>query len=153
MPMTLWFRLVCDLRRRGQGRRESGAFLLGVRSPGGDVVKVYIPYDELDPHALDTGVVVITGAGFAALWARCREFDLDVLGDVHTHPGRAFQSETDRTNPMISERGHMALILPRYAASWGFFFSGVGIYEYAGRYQWNDWSGPRRRARVRFSWS
>jgi hypothetical protein len=29
MPLLLWAALVLDLRKRGQGRRESGAFLLG----------------------------------------------------------------------------------------------------------------------------
>ena len=58
------------------------------------------------------------GGGFAALWRICRERGLDVLGDVHTHAGPGpRQSEADRTNPMISEPGHMAFILPQFAGA------------------------------------
>jgi proteasome lid subunit RPN8/RPN11 len=151
--MTLWFRLIRDLRRRGGGYRESGAFLLGTRADGGDLVKAYACYDDLDPHALDTGTVALRGSGFAALWARCRELGIEVLADVHTHPDdHPVQSGTDRVNPMISEVGHVALILPRYAGTWGLWFRDVAIYEYAGNYTWKDWAGPRRRQRVRFCW-
>ncbi len=152
IPALLWVRLVRDLRRRGAGRRESGAFLLGVRGRGGDKAVSYACFDDLDPHALDSGVIVMDGRGFAALWKLCRQRRLEVLGDVHTHPGPApRQSETDRTNPMISEPGHMAFILPDFAGTWGWKFRDVAIYEYAGSYRWLDWAGPRRRERVRFS--
>jgi proteasome lid subunit RPN8/RPN11 len=46
---------------------------------------------------------------------------MEVLADVHTHPGLdSSQSETDRTHPMISESGHVALIVPSYAKGWPF---------------------------------
>lgn len=149
--MLLWVRLVRNLRRRGAGRRESGAFLLGVRSGSLDKVTAYACYDDLDPLALDSGIVVMDGRGFAALWKVCRQRRLEVLGDVHTHRGPGpRQSEADRTNPMISEPGHMAFILPHFAGTWGWKFHDVAIYEYAGNYRWHDWAGPRRRERVRF---
>src|SRR5437763_809190 len=87
VPVLLWVRLVWNLHRRGQGRRESGAFLLGVRGEGRDKVKAFALYDDLDPHALDTGIVVFRGGGYAALWNLCRQRRLAVVGDVHTHPG------------------------------------------------------------------
>ncbi len=151
IPVLVWIRLVFDLRRRGAGRRESGAFLLGVRGRSRDTVKAFASYDDLDPHALDSGIVVMDGSAYAALWKQCRERCLDVLADVHTHAGPGpRQSEADRTNPMISEPGHVALILPRFAGTWGWKFHDVAIYEYAGNYRWHDWSGARRRDRVRF---
>jgi hypothetical protein len=151
IPVLLWMRLVLGLRRRGAGRRESGAFLLGLRGPRYDKVKAFALYDDLDPHALDRGIVVMDGTGYAALWKLCRERRLEVLGDIHTHAGPGpRQSEANRTNPMIPEPGHMAFILPHFAGTWGWQFNDVAIYEYAGDYRWNDWAGPRRRERVRF---
>lgn len=34
-----------------------------------------------------------------------------VVADVHTHPGRAFQSESDRTNPMVARAGHIGSMM------------------------------------------
>ena len=40
---------------------------------------------------------------------------LTVVADVHVHPGDSGQSNSDRAYPMISQAGHIALILPRFA--------------------------------------
>jgi proteasome lid subunit RPN8/RPN11 len=153
VPVLLWFNLIRDLYRRGGGRRESGAFLLGKRRHGRDVVKQYICYDDVDPDALKTGIVVIRSEGFSKLWAECKRLGLQVLADVHTHPNDyPTQSESDRTNPMISQAGHIAFILPSFAGTWGWRFKNVAIYEYLGAFRWTDLRGKRRHTRVRFRW-
>lgn len=153
IPVLLWFRMVIDLRRRGGGMRESGAFLLGTRSQRDAVVKHYICYDDLDPHALDSGIVMIRREGFSNLWAECKRLRLQVLADVHTHGNDdPVQSESDRTNPMINQAGHIAFILPLFAGTWGWMFRNVAIYEYQGAFRWSDCRGKNRRSRVRFRW-
>jgi hypothetical protein len=154
IPIWLWVRLVRSMWRRGGKRRESGAFLLGTRATAGrDRVRAFALYDDLDPHALDTGVVVFAPSGFGALWALCCRLGYEVLADAHTHANDdTRQSEADRLNPMIPEDGHVALILPKFAGTWGWKFRDVSIYEYAGDYQWRNWSRSIRRERVRFSW-
>jgi proteasome lid subunit RPN8/RPN11 len=153
IPFTVWINLIYDLRKRGNGTRESGAFLLGSHSADMDKIKKYICYDDLDPHALDKGFVILKSTGFSALWDYCRKYDLEILGDIHTHPGKiARQSETDRVNPMISEKGHIALILPEYARAWCWFMQNIAVYEYVGAYTWRDWTGNARTHRVQLSW-
>jgi proteasome lid subunit RPN8/RPN11 len=97
-------------------------------------------YDDLDPHCLDSGVVVFDGAGFGPLWRLCRETGLEVVADVHTHPGAARQSDADRRHPMIATAGHFALIVPDFAARVP-RSQELGLYEYAGAHQWRDHSG------------
>jgi proteasome lid subunit RPN8/RPN11 len=153
VPVCLWVRLVRQLRRRGHGRQESGAFLLGTRGTDQDVVRSFACYDDLDPHALDKGIITFDPSGYAALWALCRRLQFEVLADIHTHPGgRPKQSESDRTNPMISKAGHIAFIMPHFAGTWGWKFNEVAICEYRGDYQWHNWTDTRRRDRVRFRW-
>jgi proteasome lid subunit RPN8/RPN11 len=153
IPWLLWYRLHRQLRSRGEGVRESGAFLLGRRGRGGiDRVRRFACYDDLDPASLSNGYVEFHAEGFARLWAECRRIGMDVLADVHTHPGSdATQSETDRTHPMISECGHIAVILPNYAAGRPFGMGAVFAYEYGGNYHWRNWSGSDRRTRLRLT--
>ncbi len=151
VPRRLAFGLLRDLRRRGRGVRESGAFLLGVRGERVDAVVSYVCYDDLDPGALDLGYVVMTSVGYSALWARCRELRLDVLADVHTHPGGPpRQSHIDRANPMISERGHIAIVLPHFAQMAPRRERDLAVYEYEGNYRWRDWTGRSRKSRLQF---
>lgn len=140
--VLVWVSLVQELRRRGAGIRESGAFLLGNR--GGRATKVvrYICYDDLDPAALDSGAVTLHAAAYARLWQNCREYKLDVLGDVHTHPcDDVRQSCIDRTNPTLPTAGHVAIILPRLGRTRAWSLREAGIYQYCGDYQWRTAEG------------
>ena len=132
----LWRSLLAGLRERGRGcSRESGAFLLGHRDGGRARVTGFVLYDDLDPHCLDSGIVHFDGRHFGKLWAICKERDLDVVADIHVHPGGSGQSESDRMYPMISQAGHLALILPRFARGLQ-PRSGIGIYRYLGAKRW-----------------
>ncbi len=115
VPAPMWKALIDDLRQRGFGKRESGAFLLGTMD--GDIrrVQAWVPYDVLDANALTAGYVRLDTSAFTRLWAICAEKHLTVVADVHTHPEGPGQSRSDRANPMISQAGHIALIVPKFA--------------------------------------
>lgn len=137
---ALWHDTWRELRQRGGGWRESGAFFLGRRDGDRRVVEHVAYYDDLDPRALNTGIIRFDGAAYSALWQRCRETGLDVVGDVHTHPGSTRQSGLDRDHPMIARAGHLSLILPDFAQpdpDRG-TMARVGLYEYLGDGRWAD---------------
>jgi proteasome lid subunit RPN8/RPN11 len=136
---TLWRNLILDLRKRGKGKRESGAFLIG--NSKNTHVTEYICYDDLDPHSLDRGYIYFTQKGFTPLWAHCKKNNVQVLADIHTHPGVwTEQSELDRTNPSIPVKGHIALIVPVYAKKNLRTLKGVGIYEYEANFNWKTFT-------------
>lgn len=136
-PNWLWRRIVAELERRGHRRHESGVFLLGVEQGGQREVRDAVFYDDLDPAAYATGVCVLHGDAFAKLWAICREKKLTVVADAHTHGGAAFQSSSDKTNPMVARAGHIAIIIPDLAR-WPIRRGQLGIYEYRGQHDWID---------------
>jgi proteasome lid subunit RPN8/RPN11 len=135
MAPRLWQDLLAGLRARGRGRRESGAFLLGPAGKSRRITSIVF-YDEIDPAAFDTGIVVIDGGCIGDLWRICRERGEIVLADVHTHPGGAGQSESDRMHPMIAEPGHVALIIPRFAME-PVRLEEIGLYHYLGGFRWD----------------
>ena len=138
----VWRQGVDELRRRTEGHHESGAFLLGREIDGRREIVRFEYYDDLDPHSLDTGIVVFDGVGYGKLWEICRRDSLTVVADVHVHPGIARQSPSDRHNPMISNVGHVALIVPDYASG-SPAARDLGLYEFKGNYTWDDHSGRR----------
>ena len=142
----VWKRLLAGLRRRGWGRRESGAFLLGRRDADGRArILDFVLYDDLDPHCLDSGIVHFDGRYFSDLWAICDARKLTVVADVHTHPGGAGQSDSDQAHPMIAQAGHLALILPNFARE-PVERPQIGIYRYRGSKQWDTVPSLQRRA-------
>lgn len=137
---ALWRELLKELHRRGENRRESGAFLLGCFDGPRRRIEHIVYYDDLDSQCLDTGIVVFDGAKFGQLFEIARELSLKVVADVHTHGGRPWQSEDDRTHPAIKQAGHVALIVPLFARH-VVPPRDLGVYEYEGEYQWCDRSG------------
>lgn len=137
---NLWNEGLIELKKRTEGCHESGAFLLGKEDDLRRRVLQFAYYDDLDPHSLDSGIVVFDGSGYGPLWQLCRETGMTVVADVHVHPGVARQSESDRTNPMIATKGHIAVIVPSFAET-VFKPPKLGVYQYKGSHNWNDWSG------------
>ena len=141
----LWRRLKTNLRERGDCcRRESGAFLLGHREGSRARIVDFVLYDDLDPHALDSGIVRFDGRYFGDLWEKCKSRGVTVVADVHVHPGGSGQSDSDRAHPMISRAGHIALILPRFAMGWQRRRE-IGMYRYLGRKRWETVAPCARR--------
>lgn len=132
----IWAAGMAELRRRSGGRRESGAFLLGTKG-GTRRIREFVFYDDLDPEALSTGIVVIDGRRLGALWDYCRRSGLEVVADVHVHPSGFGQSRSDRDNPVIAEIGHKAIIIPDFASG-ATAPGGIGVYEYLGSRRWRD---------------
>lgn len=132
----VWRAGVTELAKRAGGRRESGAFLLGTKARPRHVHE-FVFYDDIDPHALKTGIVLIDGRRLGKLWDHCRNTNRSVIADIHLHPGDFQQSASDQANPVIAEVGHIAIILPSFGLH-GTRPGEIGIYEYLGSRQWKD---------------
>lgn len=142
VPSVLWEGLFRELHRRTEECHESGAFLLGQLGERGRQVVDAVYYDDLDPNAYRTGIVVLQASSFSALWDRCRSSGLSVVADVHVHPKAAFQSRADGKNPMIATTGHLALIVPNFARP-PVLLERLGFFEYRGSHRWRPLGGSK----------
>ncbi|AVH44951.1 Mov34/MPN/PAD-1 family protein [Agrobacterium tumefaciens] len=140
VPRSSWLQGMNELHRRGAEHHEAGAFLLGKREQGRSVVSRWVFYDDLDPEAYSTGVCVLYADSFDRLWSECRKARLEVVADLHTHPGHPGQSESDRTNPMVSASGHVGIIVPNFARG-PHWRHQLGVYRYEGDHKWTNLSG------------
>ncbi|HWC35476.1 MAG TPA: hypothetical protein VG650_11705 [Mycobacteriales bacterium] len=162
MPKPLWDELVAELHTRGAGVRESGAFLLaprGVTPPTSSLPPTVVAaayYDDLDAACL-TGGITMSGTAYDRLWERCRQEELRVVADIHTHPGQwVGQSHIDRANPMMALVGHLALIIGNFADPDDGPLP-VGVHRYLGNNEWetlseNESSAHRAPARRLRRW-
>jgi hypothetical protein len=139
---SLWRQLLNGLRTRGGKVRESGAFLLGNDTGAERIVTGFVLYDDLDPNCLNEGYIRFEGRYYGRLWELCTCNGVSVVADVHTHPFGPGQSHTDRTHPMVSIPGHIALIIPHYGEE-PLSVADIGIYVYCGRHRWEKYRGPK----------
>jgi len=135
---TVWAIGVQELGRRTLNeQRESGAFLLGYDQGKRKRIVEFVFYDDIDPHALDTGIVHFSGIKLGKLWDHCRQRGYGVVADVHVHPGGYRQSPSDQANPVMPRAGHIAFIIP-YFTRRETLPGGIGLYEYLGNGQWQN---------------
>lgn len=139
LSAPLWSKLVSDLARTGQGRRESGAFLLGSITSR-RIVKKYLLYADVAPDSQHVDYVFLLGKHMARVWEECERSGFRVVADVHTHPAGPVQSRSDRANPIVSVAGHIALILPRFAMGHVTPID-IGFHEFQGNGRWQSWFG------------
>jgi hypothetical protein len=138
---TLWASGVRELERRTlNGRRESGAFLLGRDEHGHKRIVEFVFYDGIYPRSLDTGIVHFHGNTLPKLWEHCRQRGYGVVADVHVHPGGYGQSDSDQADPVMPRAGHVAFIIPHFARRETQPGS-IGMYEYIGNSTWRDHTG------------
>jgi proteasome lid subunit RPN8/RPN11 len=146
MRRSSWRTMTAELGRRGRSERESGAFLLGDRDGDRRTITRVVYLDDLDPDCL-TGGISFHGLAYSKLWDLCDAEQKLVIGDVHTHPGpRVHQSELDAANPMLAQAGHVALIVPDYAAR-AVAAEEVGVHRYNGD-GWESWTGAEAAERL-----
>jgi len=139
ITLLRWRALLGELQRRGQKHRESGAFLLGTPTRAGQTARIkhFGFYDDLDPESLNHGGVNFHAVGYSRLWQLCEQIGMEVVADVHTHPGGTVaQSWIDAQHAMLPNVGHIALILPNFGYTSAWSMKGAGIYEYLGDHHW-----------------
>lgn len=139
-----WNSLIATLRDRGDGCKESAAFLLGHCHPGYRECIDFIPHDDLDPHCLKRGAIHFDGVYYHQLWEICKKRKCDVIADIHTHPYREFISVTDREHPSVGRKGHIGLIVPYYAMR-RTDPSAIGIYQFLGGSNWRTVPQKKRK--------
>ena len=145
-----WSSLLSELAKRGRGSRESGAFLLADKT-GGRKARAIVYLDDLDPNCL-TGGITFKGTAYSRLWDICSAKHMTVIADVHTHPGRAVaQSDIDQDNPMISQVGHVAIIIPSYARG-KIKTRDIGVHIYRGDAGWDSWFRKDAARLVELTW-
>ncbi len=149
-PAQVWADLFAHLRTQGAGVRESGAFLLGHKSESRRVMTRFLPYEQLQADALHNDYVTLSAASFSKLWEFCRSEGVAVVADVHTHRFGPGQSRSDRANPMIAIKGHVALIVPQFAQG-NVCLQDLGLYVYQGEHRWIAFSGSDVSQLVRLS--
>jgi proteasome lid subunit RPN8/RPN11 len=146
MRRSEWDVMIAELGRRGEGRREAGAFLLADRDGAPTTVTRVVYLDDLDPNCL-TGGITFDGLAYSKLWDICDAEHRRVIGDVHTHPGGGVrQSPIDAANPMLAQAGHVALIVPHFATS-PTKPRAVGVHLYDGE-GWHTWTGREAEHRL-----
>jgi hypothetical protein len=126
-----------ELHQRTEARHESGAFLLGSIEDNRRRILKAVYYDDLDSRAYESGICVVKGPAFAKLWQICRSTEYSVVADIHVHPNAAFQSWSDKTNPSLPNKGHIAIIVPNYSRP-PVHTNDLGIFEYIEGFRWSD---------------
>jgi proteasome lid subunit RPN8/RPN11 len=101
------------LRRQRVKRHEGVAYLLG-RTDG----HVTVVVASIRPDARTTpGSFRVSSLAMARVVRAAADRHLQVVGQVHTHPERAYHSAGDIAGARIRHQGYVSLVLPGYGSA------------------------------------
>ena len=141
LPLALYDSLVADLARSGAGVAESGAFLLGPVDGDERQVASYLLYEAVAAQTRRRhAYVAFTAEEMSRAWDYCYRNKVQVVADVHTHPGSPMQSPSDRAHPIVSLPGHVALIVPYFALR-NPQPAELGVHQFLGGGRWRSLFG------------
>jgi proteasome lid subunit RPN8/RPN11 len=141
LPLALYGNLIADLARSGAGVAESGAFLLGAVDGDERHVAGYLLYEAVAAKSRRRhAYVAFTAEEMAQAWDYCYRNKVQVVADVHTHPGGPMQSPSDRAHPIVSLAGHVALIVPNFALR-NPQPADLGVHQFLGNGRWRSLFG------------
>jgi proteasome lid subunit RPN8/RPN11 len=102
--------LMIALIRSQRQRHEGIAYLFG-RTDG--VVTLAVAVFAPEAHTT-SGSFHVPPLAMAACMRAAAQFELQVVAQVHTHPGRAFHSDGDVEGAKIRYPGYASIVLPEY---------------------------------------
>jgi proteasome lid subunit RPN8/RPN11 len=144
MPQTCWSGARDALRTAGARSHECLLYLAGRFSGAdGSIERVIVPAQQAnaahvqpDWQALDRISVELVQRGEI------------LLMQLHSHPGEAFLSGTDRTYPASRKVGWFSAVAPNFGRDLGVDMRGVRVYEYRGDAGWRELDDTERDQRI-----
>ena len=123
------------LRLSQERRHEGVAYLLG-RTDGTTVLAVSV----FAPNARTTaGSFHVDARSMAACASLAGQYELQIVAQVHTHPGSAYHSDGDVEGAKILYPGFASIVLPVYGAHLP-SFEGAAAYMWRADKRWHELS-------------
>lgn len=110
LPARMLTQTFKQLRACGKGARECQVLWTGPWHSPGLVTEVVHP-----KHRARGDGFVLDDRWLTTFWAELAVRNYGIRAQVHTHPQRAFHSETDDAWPIIHTTGFFSLVIPNFA--------------------------------------
>lgn len=110
IPRSLLEDTFRHLRKCGQGRAECQVLWIGPWASPESITAVAHP-----KHLAHTSGFEIDSFWISSFWKELSNAQVGIRCQVHTHPGRAFHSQTDDDWPVVHTAGFLSLVIPDFA--------------------------------------
>lgn len=132
-----------DQQLREAGAHGAECFVLWVGQPHGETFQIeraYVPTQNA--YRLPDGLcITVDGEELHRLNKWLYANSLTLGAQVHSHPTRAYHSDTDSTYPIVTQRGGLSIVVPDFG-NCGLRGRGVETYRLSAR----GWQHLRRRS-------
>jgi hypothetical protein len=94
----------------GRGRHECITLWIGEKQT--EVTALIHPM-----HASSRGSYELDGAWLNEFWQELGKRRTSIIAQIHTHPGRAFHSDTDDDGAIAVHAGFLSIVIPHFGSS------------------------------------
>lgn len=138
LTQALWQATVKGLGARSEGRHETACVWTGHRLPEAWSIEAIMFLDDLPGTTGLPRQHRTPRSALDVLFAELRKRELQIIADVHTHPGSwVGLSPVDQSHPIEYRLGLLAVVIPHYARV-PVSLADAGIHEYLGAHRWHQ---------------
>lgn len=121
--------------KMGEKEVEGVALWAGVRSNNAFHIKrTIIP--EQKAGSLEEGLIyVVDGKELHRISLELFDTDMQLIAQIHSHPGEAYHSETDDAYPIVTVLGGVSVVVPNFARG-GLNISEWAVYRFLPETNW-----------------
>lgn len=145
LPKTLVLEAWNWMYQAGRHQVEGVALWVGVRDGTSFHIKRTIIPAQNAGHVEDGLVYVVPGEELHRIALELFDTGLDLIGQIHSHPGAAYHSDTDDAYPIVTVTGGISVVVPNFATG-RLKLSEWAVYRLVSDQGWLELSATERQA-------
>lgn len=136
IPDSVWQAVLGDLAKRGRRHDEGLALLAGGTSADSSAAYATVCFIPRRGHW--GGGVRLEQPELVSLNTALTQHDLQLLAQIHSHPGNFGHSPGDERLALSYREGFVSIVIPDFAQAKALKPEDCFVYEYKREWQWNE---------------
>lgn len=148
LPKSCAFEALAWLYKAGRRHVEGVALWAGVRDGNTIYIKrTIIP--KQDAGSVEDGLIyVVRGEELHRIALDLFDSGMQLIAQIHSHPGEAYHSETDDAYPIVTVVGGISVVVPNFAIG-GLNLKEWAVYRFMPKTGWTELSQAKKETLIK----
>lgn len=148
LPKSCAYEALAWLYKAGRRNVEGVALWAGVRDGDSFIIKrTIIP--EQNAGSFEDGLIyVVKGEELHRIALELFDSGMQLIAQIHSHPGEAYHSQTDDAYPIVTVKGGISVVVPNFAEG-GLNLRDWAVYRFLPETAWTELSQAKKETLIK----
>lgn len=148
LPKSCAYEALAWLYKAGRRKVEGVALWAGIREGNTFLVKrTIIP--QQDAGSIEDGLIyVVRGEELHRIALELFDSGMQLIAQIHSHPGEAYHSQTDDAYPIVTVTGGISVVVPNFAEG-GLNLTEWAVYRFLPETGWTELNQTKKETLIK----